>query len=312
MYLESKLKQRSLAQRELISELLDSSSLLNFGRLIKWGIVTWIDRGFQDATWDWGAGAHGGVREVGGCFGVDEVQERLSWGRKGYSENGENGRPDVEAQVWKNQRGVVLWSAYHNIYNYIDDLAGREKISIDKVYFRADAEQCKTYWCLYKLMLLDDAADIKLRLLEQSATVVTPHYFPKVRESTPAKPHHVNAPSSSRNSQKESYGSNDMALNYYLEEAKKKTQDKNRNLKPKEMPSTETHHTPNACTPKPRSIIKHLRIGLSILTDSQVTPTNHGRMTKPYSSPRFIANYFNAGYLKMEVKVPDFSCLKDS
>nr|GEX48799.1 hypothetical protein [Tanacetum cinerariifolium] len=82
---------------------------------------------------------------------------------------------------------------------------------------------------------------------------VTPHYLPKVRESTPAKPHHVNAPSSSRNSQKESYGSNDMAHNYYLEESKKKTQDKNRNLKPREMTSAKTHHTPNACTPKPRS-----------------------------------------------------------
>ncbi|GJX89900.1 hypothetical protein Tco_0343226 [Tanacetum coccineum] len=40
----------------------------------------------------------------------------------------------------------------------------------------------------------------------------------------------------------------------------------------------------------------------SILMDSKVTPTKHGRMTKPYSSPRFIANCFNAGYLKMEVK----------
>nr|GEW02225.1 hypothetical protein [Tanacetum cinerariifolium] len=40
----------------------------------------------------------------------------------------------------------------------------------------------------------------------------------------------------------------------------------------------------------------------SILTDSQVTPTKHGRMTKPYLSPRFIANCFNARYLKMEVK----------
>ncbi|GKA26239.1 hypothetical protein Tco_0712348 [Tanacetum coccineum] len=45
----------------------------------------------------------------------------------------------------------------------------------------------------------------------------------------------------------------------------------------------------------------------SILTDSKVTPTNHGRMAKPYSFPCFIANYFNAGYLKMEVKVPDSS-----
>nr|GEU76534.1 hypothetical protein [Tanacetum cinerariifolium] len=40
----------------------------------------------------------------------------------------------------------------------------------------------------------------------------------------------------------------------------------------------------------------------SILTDPKVTPNKHGRMTKPYSSLRFIANYFNAGYLKMEVK----------
>ncbi|GJT59815.1 hypothetical protein Tco_1003348 [Tanacetum coccineum] len=82
---------------------------------------------------------------------------------------------------------------------------------------------------------------------------VTPHYLPKVRESVFVKPHHVIASGSSRNSSKESYGSNDMAHNYYLEEAKKKTQDKNRNLKPREMPSARTHHTPNACTPKPRS-----------------------------------------------------------
>nr|GEV36594.1 hypothetical protein [Tanacetum cinerariifolium] len=54
------------------------------------------------------------------------------------------------------------------------------------------------------------------------------------------------------NSFKESYGSNDMVHNYYLEEAKKKTQDKNRNLKPRKMPSARTHHTPNAYTPKPR------------------------------------------------------------
>ncbi|GJU70982.1 uncharacterized mitochondrial protein-like protein [Tanacetum coccineum] len=40
----------------------------------------------------------------------------------------------------------------------------------------------------------------------------------------------------------------------------------------------------------------------SILTDSKVTPTKQGRMTKPYSSPRFIANCFNVGYLKIDVK----------
>ncbi|GKD55825.1 hypothetical protein Tco_1289212 [Tanacetum coccineum] len=77
--------------------------------------------------------------------------------------------------------------------------------------------------------------------------------LPKVRESVFAKPHHVIAPGSSRNSSKESYGSNDMAHNYYLEEAKKKKQDKNRNLKPRERPSARTHHYPNICTPKPKS-----------------------------------------------------------
>nr|GFB13533.1 hypothetical protein [Tanacetum cinerariifolium] len=50
----------------------------------------------------------------------------------------------------------------------------------------------------------------------------------------------------------------------------------------------------------------------SILMDSKVTPTKQGRMTKLYSSSRFIANSFNERYLKMEVKVPDSSCLKDS
>nr|GEV35208.1 ribonuclease H-like domain-containing protein [Tanacetum cinerariifolium] len=74
-----------------------------------------------------------------------------------------------------------------------------------------------------------------------------------LRKSAPVKPHRVNAPSSSRNYQKESYGSNDMAHNHILEEARKKTQDQNWNLKPREMSSTRTHHTPNACTPKPRS-----------------------------------------------------------
>nr|GEV46868.1 retrovirus-related Pol polyprotein from transposon TNT 1-94 [Tanacetum cinerariifolium] len=40
----------------------------------------------------------------------------------------------------------------------------------------------------------------------------------------------------------------------------------------------------------------------SILTDLKVTPTKPGQMTKPYLSHRVIANYFNAGNFKMEVK----------
>nr|GEU62831.1 hypothetical protein [Tanacetum cinerariifolium] len=48
---------------------------------------------------------------------------------------------------------------------------------------------------------------------------------------------------------------------------------------------------------------------MSILTDLQVTPTKPERMTKPYSSYRFIANCFSVGNIKMEVKVPGSRCL---
>ncbi|GJR35906.1 hypothetical protein Tco_1211590 [Tanacetum coccineum] len=82
---------------------------------------------------------------------------------------------------------------------------------------------------------------------------VTPYYFPKVRESMFVKPNHVIASGSSRNNSKESYGSNDMAHNYYLEEAKKKTQDKNMNLKPSVMHTTSLQNTTNGSKPKPRS-----------------------------------------------------------
>ncbi|GKB04337.1 retrovirus-related pol polyprotein from transposon TNT 1-94 [Tanacetum coccineum] len=68
-----------------------------------------------------------------------------------------------------------------------------------------------------------------------------------------AKPHNVIPSGSSRNSSKESYGLNDMAHNYYLDEAKKKTQDKNKNLKPREMPFFRTYRSTNTYTPKPRS-----------------------------------------------------------
>ncbi|GJZ70536.1 hypothetical protein Tco_0634086 [Tanacetum coccineum] len=83
---------------------------------------------------------------------------------------------------------------------------------------------------------------------------VTPYYLPKVRESAAAKPHQVNAPNYSRNSHKESYGSNDMVHAYFLENARKMTQDKTRIPSHKDMASTRAHCTPNALTTKPRNI----------------------------------------------------------
>nr|GEV18970.1 hypothetical protein [Tanacetum cinerariifolium] len=82
---------------------------------------------------------------------------------------------------------------------------------------------------------------------------VTPHYVPKVRESVFVKPHHVIASGSSRNSSNESYGSNDMAHKYYLEVAKKKTQDKNTSLKPSVRHTTSLQKTTNGSKPKPMS-----------------------------------------------------------
>nr|GEY26641.1 hypothetical protein [Tanacetum cinerariifolium] len=45
----------------------------------------------------------------------------------------------------------------------------------------------------------------------------------------------------------------------------------------------------------------------SILTDSKVNLTKHERMTKPYSSPNFIADCFIADSYKMEMEAPSFS-----
>ncbi|GKA26625.1 hypothetical protein Tco_0712734 [Tanacetum coccineum] len=87
----------------------------------------------------------------------------------------------------------------------------------------------------------------------QSNKPFTLYYFPKVREYVRAKSHHVIAPRSSRNSQEESYGSNDMAHNHYLEEARKKTQERNRNSKSSVMHTTCLQITTNSCKQKPGS-----------------------------------------------------------
>ncbi|GJZ52467.1 hypothetical protein Tco_0606982 [Tanacetum coccineum] len=82
---------------------------------------------------------------------------------------------------------------------------------------------------------------------------ITPHYLSKVLEYVLAKPHHVIAPGSFRNSQEEPYGLNDMDHNHYLEEARKKTQERNRNSKPSVMHTTSLQNTINGSKPNPMS-----------------------------------------------------------
>ncbi|GJU76739.1 hypothetical protein Tco_1273809 [Tanacetum coccineum] len=82
----------------------------------------------------------------------------------------------------------------------------------------------------------------------------TTHYLPKEREFVVVKPHHVISSSESRNSSKNMprFSSNDMVHNHYLEEAKKKTQERGRNSRPSVMPSTKSQSTANCSKSKPR------------------------------------------------------------
>ncbi|GJW21933.1 hypothetical protein Tco_0032555 [Tanacetum coccineum] len=84
--------------------------------------------------------------------------------------------------------------------------------------------------------------------------LVTTHYLPKEREYVFTKPHHVIASSESRNSSKNMprFSSNCMVHNHYLEEARKKTQEKGRNSEPSVMPSARSQSTANDSKPKPR------------------------------------------------------------
>ncbi|GKG34616.1 hypothetical protein Tco_0437312, partial [Tanacetum coccineum] len=84
---------------------------------------------------------------------------------------------------------------------------------------------------------------------------VTQHYLPKGKEFAFAKPTHMIASSSSKNSSKNMprFSSNDMVHNYYLDEARKKTQKRDMNSKTSMMPSARFQSTADGSKPKPRS-----------------------------------------------------------
>ncbi|GJS54183.1 hypothetical protein Tco_0627545 [Tanacetum coccineum] len=118
---------------------------------------------------------------------------------------------------------------------------------------------------------------------------VTQHYFPKRREFVFAKPDHMIASSESRDSSKNMprFSSNDMVHNYYLDEARKKTQKRDRNSKSSVIgvsigrmlkkfgdnslskPSLiqKSHDGPEAY----EKVLSHVRV--TIVPDSHVTPS---------------------------------------
>ncbi|GJW41130.1 hypothetical protein Tco_0066975 [Tanacetum coccineum] len=80
-------------------------------------------------------------------------------------------------------------------------------------------------------------------------------------------------------------GSNDMAHNHYLEEARKKTQERNRNSKPSVMHTTSLQNTTNGSKPNPRS---NNQISRSLpVSKSSCGMSNDCYMTKVFSQQVF-------------------------
>ncbi|GJU00530.1 hypothetical protein Tco_1110868 [Tanacetum coccineum] len=121
---------------------------------------------------------------------------------------------------------------------------------------------------------------------------VTQHYFPKRREFVSAKPDHMIASSESRNSSKNMprFSSNDMVHNRYLDEARKKTQERDRNSKTSVMSSARFQSTADDSKPKPRSNNQTSR-SLPVSKSSCVTITavpkaNHSKNSSSFSDTK--------------------------
>ncbi|GKB51911.1 hypothetical protein Tco_0902664 [Tanacetum coccineum] len=115
---------------------------------------------------------------------------------------------------------------------------------------------------------------------------VTQHYFPKRREFAFPKLDHMIASSESRNSSKNMprFSSNDMVHNHYLDEARKKTQEKDRNSKTSVTPSARFQSIADDTKPKPRSN-NQTPTSLPIFTRHRFSPNKTSAMYEK-TSPR--------------------------
>ncbi|GKD63477.1 hypothetical protein Tco_1305585, partial [Tanacetum coccineum] len=100
------------------------------------------------------------------------------------------------------------------------------------------------------------------------------------------------ASSSSRNSSKNMprFSSNDMVHNHYLDEARKKTQERDRNSKTSVMPSARFQSTADGSKPKPRSNNQTPR-SLPVSKSSYVTITvvpkaDHSKSSSSFSDSK--------------------------
>ncbi|GJT12894.1 hypothetical protein Tco_0859936 [Tanacetum coccineum] len=118
---------------------------------------------------------------------------------------------------------------------------------------------------------------------------VTQHYLPKKTESTFAKPDHMIASSSSRNSSKNMprFSSNDMVHNHYLDVAKKKIQERDRNSTTSVPTSARIQTTTDDRKPNPRSNNQTSR-SLPVSKSSRVTITAVPKADHSKSSSSFL------------------------
>ncbi|GJR37151.1 hypothetical protein Tco_1212835 [Tanacetum coccineum] len=121
---------------------------------------------------------------------------------------------------------------------------------------------------------------------------ITQHYLPKRRESVFVKPKHMIASRSSRNSSKNMprFSSNDMVHNHYLDEARKKTQERDRNSKSSVMHSARLQSTEDGIKPKPRSTNQTTRNWLtsksSCVTITAVPKADHFKDPSSFSDSK--------------------------
>ncbi|GKC84382.1 hypothetical protein Tco_1140099 [Tanacetum coccineum] len=137
---------------------------------------------------------------------------------------------------------------------------------------------------------------------------VTQHYLPKRRESVSAKPDHMIASSESRDSSKNvpRFSSNDMVHNHYLDEARKKTQERDRNSKTNVIPSARFQSTVDGSKPKPKSTnhsTRSLRVSKSSCVTITVVPkADHSKSSSSFlDSKQFVCStchkcVFNANH----------------
>ncbi|GJX46702.1 hypothetical protein Tco_0271892 [Tanacetum coccineum] len=186
-----------------------------------------------------------------------EVQDDSSRSWNDIDSDGADIRPIYDEELM----AKVQLTAKCNIFTI-----GKQHTEQPKIINECRVDQSKTIE--QTTSLLANNADLKAQIQEKVFAIfalkndlkklkgnITQHYLTKRKESIFAKLDHMIASSESRNSSKNMpiFSLNDMVHNHYLDEARKKTQERDRNSKTSMTPSARFQSTTDGSKPKPRS-----------------------------------------------------------